>query len=179
MHFSVVRDDYAALAGRATAVYGLNPLLGRLWGVLLLSPAPLGLDALAAAVGSAKSTVSVSIRLLERYRLVERHWQKGDRRDYYTARTDYIGIFRDWYRLFGQHELAFMTEANATARRAITKDEAAEDWPAPEARAELLERLAAMDALIEVAQHWIARLLAPPEAFAPEPSVVIPVEVEE
>ena len=102
MSFSAVQEAYAGLAGRATAVYGLSPLLGRLWGVLLLSPAPLGLDALAAAVGAAKSTVSVSMRQLERYRLVERHWRKGDRRDYYAPRTDYLAILRDWYRLFGQ-----------------------------------------------------------------------------
>jgi predicted transcriptional regulator len=97
MSFSAVQEDYAELAGRATAVYGLSPLLGRLWGVLLLSPAPLGLDALAAAVGAAKSTVSVSMRQLERYRLVERHWRRGDRRDYYAARTDYLAILRDWW----------------------------------------------------------------------------------
>ena len=150
MGFADVQDAYAELAGRATAVYGLSPLLGRLWGVLLLAPEPLGLDALAMAVGAAKSTVSVSMRQLEHYRLVERHWRKGDRRDYYTVRTDYLAILRDWYRLFGQHELAYMTDANATARRALERVPEEGDWPAPADRAALLDRLASMDALIDL-----------------------------
>jgi DNA-binding transcriptional regulator GbsR (MarR family) len=176
--FAAVQESYAELAGRATAVYGLSPLLGRLWGVLLLSPEPLGLDMLAAAVGAAKSTVSVSMRQLEHYRLVERHWRRGDRRDYYAARTDYLAILRDWYRLFGQHELAFMTQANATARRALERGAEGEDWPSPEERALLLERLVGMDDLISLVRGWIAPYVD--AATTPEvaPAEVIPIEVE-
>ena len=176
--FHDVQGAYAELAGRATAVYGLSPLLGRLWGVLLLSPAPLGLDALAAAVGAAKSTVSVSMRLLERYRLVERQWRRGDRRDYYAARTDYLAILRDWYRLFGQHELAFMTQANTSARRALERATDDADWPTPDQCAALLDRLANMDALIDLVRRWIAPYLDAPQAPAIAPAEVIPIEVD-
>lgn len=178
MSFSAVQEAYAGLAGRATAVYGLSPLLGRLWGVLLLSPAPLGLDALAAAVGAAKSTVSVSMRQLERYRLVERHWRKGDRRDYYAPRTDYLAILRDWYRLFGQHELAYMTQANASARRALEQGAEEEGWPLPEERAQLLDRLASMDALIGLVREWIAPYIDTAQAHEVAPAEVIPIEVQ-
>jgi len=176
--FREVREQYADLTGRATAIYGLSPLLGRLWGVLLLSPAPLGLDALAAAVGAAKSTVSVSMRQLERYRLVERHWRKGDRRDYYAARTDYLAILRDWYQLFGQHELAYMTQANATARRALEQEADGGDWPAPEENALLLDRLAHMDAFIGLVRGWIPPYVDTAAAPEAAPAEVIPIEVE-
>jgi DNA-binding transcriptional regulator GbsR (MarR family) len=176
--FQAVQEAYAAFVGRAMAVYGLSPLLGRLWGVLLLSPTPLGLEALASAVGAAKSTVSVSVRLLEHYRLVERHWRKGDRRDYYVARTDYLDILRDWYRLFGQYELAYMTQANAAARRALEHVSAAADWPVPQERAILLNRLANMDELIDLVRRWIAPYLAAPGEADVAPAEVIPIEVE-
>src|SRR5215472_12222662 len=83
--FEEMRRRYADLSGRATAVYGLSPLLSRLYGTLLLTPRPLSLDELAGAVGAAKSTVSAALRNLERYRLVRREWARGDRRDYYVA----------------------------------------------------------------------------------------------
>jgi DNA-binding transcriptional regulator GbsR (MarR family) len=176
--FRDAQEQYADLAGRATAVYGLSPLLGRLYGVLLLSPAPLTLDALVAAVGAAKSTVSVSMRTLERYRLVERHWIRGDRRDFYSARTDFRAILQDWYRLFGLQELRYMEQANAAARQALRAAPAGEDWPSPAERAALLDRLERIDQAFALFRAWADRLLGAPPATDGRPADVIPIEVQ-
>src|SRR5690242_9369233 len=105
--FAALRGRYADLFGRAGAVYGLSPVFGRLYGTLLLSPRPMTLDQLVEAVGAAKSTLSVAMRQLERYRMVRRDYLRGDRRDFFTARSDFAAMLQDWYRLFFQHEIRF------------------------------------------------------------------------
>lgn len=175
--FSALRDRYAALVGRAAALYGLSPLLGRLYGGLYLTPDALTLDELAVAAGAAKSTVSVAMRQLEHYRLVQRDWRKGDRRDFYRARTDFLGVIGDWYRLFVQHELTYIAEGSADARQALAAAPESGDWPSAEERAALIDRLEALDRLAARFRPWVDALLAEEAADQAVPAEIIPIEV--
>ena len=177
--FAQVQERYAEAVAHIAANYGVNPLLGRLYGLLVLAPESLSLDELAAAVGAAKSTVSVAMRTLETYRAVQRHWRKGDRRDFYAARTDFSAILQDWYRLFFRPELDGMQQANALARRALAARSAGSDWPDSDGREQLLARLGQMDAMNDLCRAWLDQLLAAAESTAPRPAEVIAIEVVE
>lgn len=100
-----LEDGIVASFAQVCQIYGLPPTVGRLYALLFLSPTPLSLAELAEATAAAKSTTSVSLRRLERYRLVARLPRGSDRKDYYVPVTDIVEIVQDWMRLFVQPEL--------------------------------------------------------------------------
>jgi DNA-binding transcriptional regulator GbsR (MarR family) len=63
--------------------------MGSIYATLYLSPTPLCLDDLVEGVGVTKGAVSTNVRLLERLGMVHKHLRIGDRKDYYTAETDF------------------------------------------------------------------------------------------
>lgn len=117
--FPDVRERFAEQLGRLAGLYGVNPLLGRLYAVLLLAAAPLSLDEVTEAAGTAKSTASVALRNLEKYRVVRRHWRKSDRRTFYTARTDFTAMLGEWYSLFLERDIAQFTALCQEAREGL------------------------------------------------------------
>jgi DNA-binding transcriptional regulator GbsR (MarR family) len=101
-----LEDNLVAAYARVCQIYGIPPSVGRLVAVLYLSPKPMSLAELSDAVGAAKSTTSVSLRRLERYRFVRRLPRGSDRKDYYEAVTDPLEVMQEWMRYFVMPELA-------------------------------------------------------------------------
>lgn len=174
--FAELREKYADYFARAAAIYNVSPLLGRLYAYLLLSPEPMSLGELAKTAGAAKSTVSVVMRTLEHYRFVRRQWVKGDRRDYYTARTDSTGILGELFELFFSKELKYMESANLTARQALDVAPFEGDWPDIHQRSELLERLSQLEAFSSLITDWLKQTLSNNEPI--QPAEIIKIEVE-
>lgn len=71
--------------GQLLEPFGLAPIAGRLYGCLLLEGGELSLEALAAATGASKASVSQNARLLERDGWIVRVPKLGDRKDYYRV----------------------------------------------------------------------------------------------
>jgi DNA-binding transcriptional regulator GbsR (MarR family) len=115
-------DQFASGCARTMGMYGVNPLMGRLFGVLFLSPEPLTLDALSEQVGAAKSTVSVAIRKLAGAHLVRRQWKKGDRRDYWEAVSDPHTVIEEWTHHFFEPEGRTWNEITSIAMEALDHD---------------------------------------------------------
>ena len=78
--------------GRTAQSFGLSRLFGQIYMLLYLSDEPLGLDFLAEQLGVSKASVSIASRQLESWGAVRRIWKKGDRRDFYTAETDFRNL---------------------------------------------------------------------------------------
>jgi DNA-binding transcriptional regulator GbsR (MarR family) len=123
---------------RIAELYGLSPLVGRLYAALFLSPDPMSLDALCRRVGAAKSTVSVALRKLTGARVVRRLPGRGDRRDYFEAVTDPWAALADWNRLFFRPELDMWRETSGAIQRALGS---AKDAPSGREKAEVRRRL--------------------------------------
>jgi DNA-binding transcriptional regulator GbsR (MarR family) len=68
--------------------------MGATYGVVYLSPEPITLDELVKQVGITKGAISTSVRHLERLGMVKKHFIIGDRKDYYTAETDFWKIVK-------------------------------------------------------------------------------------
>lgn len=69
---------------------GASATLGRLFGLLLVSPEPLALETLARKLGLSKPAVSVQIRQLERLRYCTRLPRGSDRKQYFSLNPDYL-----------------------------------------------------------------------------------------
>jgi DNA-binding transcriptional regulator GbsR (MarR family) len=118
--------------GQLTNFFGFSPLMGRLYGGLLMSPEPLSLDALEAIVGKSKASVSMSMQALERWGMVRQVWVQGDRRKYYAAEGDLWRIVTNILESRERREvgvalgvLAENARALETARPRLNEDERA------------------------------------------------------
>ena len=83
-----VRDSVVKGLGELTDFFGFSPVMGHLYGALLMSPVPLSLDELEEIVAKSKASVSMNMRALERWGMVREVWVKGDRRKFYEAESD-------------------------------------------------------------------------------------------
>lgn len=69
---------------------GLPRIAGRLFGYLLLSPAPRSLDEIAETLAVSKGSVSLDARLLVSHGWLQRVSHPGDRKDYYEMAPDFF-----------------------------------------------------------------------------------------
>ena len=99
-------DDFGQLYAR----YGLPLTFGRVFGLLLLSDDPLGLDDVAARLGVSKSGISVAARDLEKLGIARRLGTPGSRRVLYEANEYLEPIF--------EAQLAQVRQQLSTLRRA-------------------------------------------------------------
>ncbi len=79
---------------RISGFWGFPKAMGAMYGVIYLSYEPVGLEALVKQVGISKGAVSTNARYLERLGMIHKHLKIGDRKDYYTAETDFWKIVK-------------------------------------------------------------------------------------
>lgn len=89
-------DDIAALM----MPWGWPRHVGRMYGYLLLSDAPVTLDRMVADLRIAKSNASVAARMLEQFGNARRHSEPGSKRIYYSAPEVFAGPFPSKAELF-------------------------------------------------------------------------------
>ncbi|MGM0547223.1 MAG: GbsR/MarR family transcriptional regulator [Bacteroidota bacterium] len=71
--------------------FGLNPLMGRIVGLLIISKEPQSLDDIVTKLEMSKGPISQICRRLKERGLIEKVWVPGDRKDYYQASDDIFG----------------------------------------------------------------------------------------
>ncbi len=74
--------------------WGFSKGMGAIYGAVYLSMDPISLDELVEQVGITKGAVSTNVRQLERLGLVHKYVVLGERKDYYTAETDFWKIVK-------------------------------------------------------------------------------------
>jgi DNA-binding transcriptional regulator GbsR (MarR family) len=89
-----VHDSMVDGLGQLSDYFGFSNSMGQLYGVLLMSSAPLSLDDMMDRLGISKANVSMNMRTLEHMGMVRQVWVRGrnDRRKYYEAETDFLQI---------------------------------------------------------------------------------------
>jgi DNA-binding transcriptional regulator GbsR (MarR family) len=78
----------AELLGRLMSFWGFRRNLGRVWGVLYLSPEPLGSAELVDRLGLSTGAVSMALSELQDWKVVRRRQVAGVRRDLYEAEDE-------------------------------------------------------------------------------------------
>jgi DNA-binding transcriptional regulator GbsR (MarR family) len=83
--YDKARDHFVEMMAEIMNIYGMPPMVGRIYGLLAFTPRPMSLDEIAEKLGVAKSGVSTNLRLLEQMGFAEKIWVKGDRKDYWNV----------------------------------------------------------------------------------------------
>mgnify|MGYP001462471260 CR=1 FL=1 len=167
------RDDIMQGLGELTDFFGFSPVMGHLYGALLMHPGPLSLDELEEMVAKSKASVSMNMRALERWGMVREVWVKGDRRKYYEAETDFWKIIRSVLETRERREvgvaLTVLGEDEKTIREALSdmsqEERALADY--------YLQRIADMRSFFRFAQLGLEFLLARRSPPSPEELVTI------
>ena|SRR5579863_6513861 len=88
MKLSPVMQRYILHWGEMGSRWGLNRSIAQMHALLYLSPQPLHADEIAETLGIARSNVSVGLKELVSWNLVQATQTLGDRRDFFVAQCD-------------------------------------------------------------------------------------------
>lgn len=80
--------------GEMGSRWGFNRTVGQIYALLFLSSEPLNADDIACRLGFSRSNVSMGLKELQGWRLVQLKHLPGDRRDYFTTPEDVWEILR-------------------------------------------------------------------------------------
>ena len=132
--------------GEMGSRWGLNRTLGQMCGLLYVSPEPLNADAIAETLNISRSNVSMGLKELKAWRLVQPVTIPGDRREYWTTPKDVWELFRllanERHRREVEPTLSMLRESLMVEAR-TEEDRYAQ------------ERLREMYELIEMLTNWI------------------------
>lgn len=130
--------------------------MGAIYGAIYLSPAPLSLDEIVEQVGVSKGAVSTNVRQLERLNMVHKHIRIGERKDYYSAETDFWKMIRG---ILQQREQSEFDKALSTVTESLEMAAAAgEDQE--ELGAFYQERMGAMQSFFKTLDSLVSAALA-------------------
>ncbi len=131
--------------GEMGSAWGVSRSVGQVFGLLFVSNAPLNADQICNKLGHARSNVSMSLKELQSWNLVQRQHLQGDRREYFTTPDDPWEMVRNLAEQRKQREV----DPTLTALKSISQ-------PAPTTEAELYAqaRVDEMIAIIELLTGW-------------------------
>ena len=89
-----IKKDFIEGLSQISRFWGFPKGMGAIFAVLYLSPTELSLDEIVTETGLTKGAISTEVRSLARMGLVHRSTKLGDRKDYYSAETDFYAAIR-------------------------------------------------------------------------------------
>jgi len=106
----------AEVIGHLMEVWGFKAVMGRIWGLLYLSPESLSAAEIGDRLSLSTGATSMALTDLQKWGVVKKTWRPGERRDYYDAETS---IWKMVSRVFRERELGYVREAIAAFEGAI------------------------------------------------------------
>jgi DNA-binding transcriptional regulator GbsR (MarR family) len=94
MRLSPLNQTFVSHFGEMGSRWGINRTVGQIYALLFLSPRPLNADDIAEKLGFSRSNVSMGLKELETWRLVQLRRVPGDRREYFSTPEDIWVILR-------------------------------------------------------------------------------------
>ncbi|QDU34800.1 HTH-type transcriptional repressor OpcR [Poriferisphaera corsica] len=139
--------------------WGFPKAMGAVYGVVYLSDRPVGLNQLVELSGVTKGAVSTHVRALDRLGLVHKKIVVGDRRDFYTAETDFWKIVRN---VLKEREKPEFDQALRTVgeSRAMLKDMDGCEGECRERQAFCDERMKNMEEFFKMLDKLVATIVA-------------------
>jgi DNA-binding transcriptional regulator GbsR (MarR family) len=86
--------QFVAHFGEMGSKWGVNRTVGQIYALIFLSQRALNADEIAELLEFSRSNVSMGLKELQAWRLVQLRHQTGDRREYFEAPADVWEIFR-------------------------------------------------------------------------------------
>jgi DNA-binding transcriptional regulator GbsR (MarR family) len=88
-----VEKDFVGLWRQMSALWGVNPTMAEIHGLLFISGEALSMDDIMERLGISRGNVSMNLRQLADWGLVRQTHKRGDRREYYESLQDVWEIF--------------------------------------------------------------------------------------
>lgn len=88
-----VDDRFVDLWDTMSSLWGVNPTMARIHGLLYITGAALSMDDIMARLAISRGNVSMNLSKLVEWGLVRRVHKRGDRRDYYESLSDVWEMF--------------------------------------------------------------------------------------
>lgn len=119
-------------------LYGVTLSTGHLYGMLFFQDEPMSLDAMGAAMGMSKTSMSTGARTLMDLKMVKKRWGKGSRKDLYEIEPDWHQNFIDFFSIRWRSSI----DNNLSALRKSLQDlqKLREQFPDDEALMQIIER---------------------------------------
>jgi DNA-binding transcriptional regulator GbsR (MarR family) len=118
------RDRGVDTCGRIAEFWGFTRTMGRTFGLLYLSPAPLPQSEIQKHLDISAGSASMTLAALGRWGVVHRIWVRGERREHYQAETDFwkmiSGVLNERERREIAAAIAVVEQAKAGARAVQT-----------------------------------------------------------
>lgn len=89
-----IKQDFTEGLSQISRFWGFPKGMGAIFAVLYLSPTARALDEIVRETGLTKGAISTEIRALARMGLVHRSTKLGDRKDYYSAESDFYAAIK-------------------------------------------------------------------------------------
>ena len=135
--------------GEMGSRWGINRTVGQIYAMLFLADGPRHAEEISEALGLSRGSVSMGLKELASWRLVQLKHLPGDRRDYYATPRDVWAIFRPLVEERKKREI----DPTLTTLRALLMEPATD--PADRFAQ---ERIAAMHEQIELLTDWYAEM---------------------
>ncbi len=137
--------SFVAHFGEMGSRWGINRTVGQMYALIFVSPAPLNADDIAEKLEFSRSNVSMGLKELQAWRLVNLRHQPGDRREYFDAPSDAWEIFRT---LAEERRRREIEPTLSMLRNALLEE------PKTDEDRVALERMRGMHDLIELTTTW-------------------------
>jgi HTH-type transcriptional regulator, glycine betaine synthesis regulator len=153
-----IRNDFLHIIGEKAEKFGFSRIAGKLEGLLLFSNHPMSLDEMADRLEVSKGSVSTNIRFLERFKVVRKVYNKGDRKNLYEIRGSISEIETEVLSTIAKDEIErtkrIMEKSKADLN--VVKGKSAEE---KEEIAFIKRRFSEMEEYIESVEYFLNLLL--------------------
>ena len=153
-----IRNDVIDTIGEKAEKFGFSPIAGQIEGLLYLSQEALSLDEMAIRLEVSKASISTNIRLLERWKVVKRVYNRGTRKNFYQLRGRIWEIETELAKTVAREEIERFkslireTVGDLKAVRARSKED--------KAQVEFMrERFEELEEYVEAGEHLLELLL--------------------
>ena len=137
--------SFVAHFGEMGSRWGINRTAGQIYALIFVAPSPLNADDIAERLEFSRSNVSMGLKELQSWRLVNLRHLPGDRREYFDAPGDAWEVFRT---LAEERRRREVEPTLSMLRNALL------EAPASEQDRVALERMRGMHDLIELTTTW-------------------------
>jgi DNA-binding transcriptional regulator GbsR (MarR family) len=147
MKLSPLTQAFVLHFGEMGSRWGINRTVGQIYALLFLSRQPLNADEIADKLGFSRSNVSMGLKELEGWRLVQLQHIPGDRREYFSTPEDIWAIVRT----LAEERKRRAVDPTLTMLRAVVME-----TPSNEDERHAQERMRAMHELIQLLTGWFS-----------------------
>lgn len=153
------RDLGVDTCGRIAEFWGFTRTMGRVFGLLYLSPAPLPQSEIQQRLAISAGSASMTLTALGRWGVVHRVWVRGERREHYQAETDFWKMISGVLNERERREIAAALETVGQAVAEARETERTSASAVKQQAAFMAERLERLQEICRLGQTMLDMLL--------------------